>query len=168
MRVLSAMVLIAVSASAQAADKSAICAGLAGKWSEVANIQRQADGSWQSDLSEPDWQVEQTGPGKCKIVLEPKGEMIASLDTTSGNLVWTPWQDGKPGVSAVETFVRTEIGDSRSWMVEILDGSGKPGQSVHRFTMIMADDQYAITRSDAATAAGPFQLQSYTTHRRRP
>jgi hypothetical protein len=169
MRILAAMIALSIAPSAFAADASALCAGWNGKWRSEINTERQADGSWKDDNSDPDWRVETTAPGKCNFFFGSPEALDFAIDTTSGDYVATGRKDGKPQPPEIYRFVRSEIGDERHWSVEVVrKPRAAPGSRFVRMTMIMAGEGFFISIASAPAEAGPYQLTSYTTHRRRP
>lgn len=79
----------------------------------------------------------------------------------------TPWKDGKAQTAVVYRFLRNEVAGPREWSISTV-GPNRDGRGVRRFDMTMAGDYFSIVSSVAQTEAGPFKLDSYTTHLRQP
>ena len=159
----------ALAAEPSAPDTPKLCDGWAGKWTIVANTDRQPDGSWKVDVSDPDWHVDPTGPGKCRFYFGPGQPVGADLDVSGPDYVWTPWEKGKPQPPQPSAYTRRDITDARHWTVEIVSPpAGGAHKRYARLTMTMADDQFFISAEASDSRAGPYQLVSYTTHRRVP
>ncbi len=168
MRLFSAIIATClIVAPAQAADKSALCEGWSGSWRATDNAERQADGSWKTDNSDPDWRVQPLAKGKCSILGVSDGSRF-DVDTSSGDYIFTNWKDGKAQPSQSYRFVRSEIEGPRIWSVEVIGQRTSGDKNFGRLTMTMAGDSFVIIRATAPTEAGPFRMLSYTAHHRSP
>lgn len=167
MRCLSLAMLAAVTmASPAEAAGAALCDGWAGKWTAVANTSRQPDGGWKVEPADPDWHVASTGAGRCRFYFGPGQPVGADLDVSGPDYVWTVWEKGKPQPPQAYSYLRRDISDPRHWSVEILSRTAGARRGFARVSMTMADDQFFIATATSRTRAGPYRLESYTTHRR--
>lgn len=166
---LSAATVSNADTSAATAGANALCEGWAGNWHISADTTRQPDGTWQPDGAGTDWRVETLGPGRCRFYFGTPGVRAFDIDASGADYVYTPFADGQAGTPENVHYLRREIRDARHWTVEILEPIQLPARpKFTRLTMIMAGDNFFISSSSGAGATGPFRLESYTTHVRRP
>ncbi len=160
-----AIIAIAAIGAAPSPDYSALCSGWAGRWTIMSSTDRDDDGSWKTEDSEPDWSVEPLGQGKCAFTFSA---VRFAVDTSNGDYRTTDLKEGKPGAQAVYQFTRADIEDARSWTVEVVQPPGGSAKEFTRLTMVMAGDNFAIIGATKADAAAPYRMASYTVHRRKP
>lgn len=166
MRMLAAglMATALSSAPAEAADPAALCAGWAGTW-RVLDDSELRDGDWTQDLSDGEWRVEATGPGKCRFI-QANGTPSIDIDTTHGFYDVTNWDKGKPAPVDHYRFITSAIENSRSWHVVLEVPRRSDSSRYSRMAMTMTGDLFTIMILSATAPDAPYLPRGVTIHRR--